>query len=236
MSGLLVERRTAWLLKRTFDLCFSLVALVLLSPVFLAVATSIWVTMGRPVLFRQVRAGKGGCRLRVWKFRTMTNARDEGGKLLSDDQRLTKVGAFLRSWSLDELPQFLNVVAGSMSVVGPRPLLTRYLSRYNERQALRLSVKPGITGLAQVSGRRNLDWPSRLELDALYVENWSLGLDLKVVLGTFSKVVHRDGAEQSEEIEFWGNGVEGPQGIRYHPVEEDELPSLPAPPPIGRSA
>ena len=236
MTTARTQRRMDLFLKRSFDLCFSLVALVLVSPILVVVSILIWATMGRPIFFRQVRAGKDGCRLRVWKFRTMTNDRDANGNLLFDDLRETKVGKFLRAWSLDELPQFFNVLSGTMSVVGPRPLVGRYIPRYNERQALRLTVKPGITGLAQVSGRRNLDWPRRLELDVQYIESWSFGLDLKLILGTFGKVFHRDGAEQSEEIEFWGNGVAGPPGIRYHPVDEDEpLPFSPTPP-IDKSA
>jgi len=222
------NRRMAAALKRAFDICFSLGALALLWPVVLAVAIAIWATMGRPVFFRQVRAGKGGSRLRLWKFRTMTNARDASGNLLPDEERQTKLGTFLRSWSFDELPQFFNVLSGSMSVVGPRPLSYRYVARYNARQALRLTLKPGITGIAQTSGRRALDWPSRLEMDVFYVEHWSLRLDLRLILATVGKVFHRDGVEESEEVEFWGNGVEPPPGIRYRPMDEDETRAAPA--------
>jgi sugar transferase EpsL len=228
--------RMTKLIKRVFDVCFSLFAIALLSPVLLAVAISVWATMGRPIFFRQVRAGRDAVRLRVWKFRTMTNARDQSGNLLPDEERQTRLGTFLRRWSLDELPQFFNVLGGGMSVVGPRPLSYRYISRYSERQALRQTVKPGITGLAQVSGRRALDWQSRFELDVLYVEESSLWLDLKLILATVAKIFRREDVERPEESEFWGNGVQGPPGVRYRPMDEDEAPSSPATPAVGKSA
>lgn len=221
--------------KRVFDIAFSLFVIVLLSPLLIAVSIAIWIFMGRPIFFRQVRGGKDGSRLRVWKFRTMTNARDVHGKLLHDVDRQTKLGTFLRRWSIDELPQFFNVLAGGMSVVGPRPLSTRYIPRYNKRQTLRLSVKPGITGLAQVGGRRALDWHSRFELDVQYVETASFWLDLKVILQTVAKIFRREDVEQPDETEFWGNGVKGPPGVLYFPMDEDE-PSPSEMPVKGKSA
>jgi sugar transferase EpsL len=219
-------------IKRALDICISSIGVTLLSPVLLFLAAIILSRMGRPVLFQQVRAGKDGRPFRVRKFRTMTNVRDADGNLLPDGQRQTNLGNFLRDWSLDELPQFFNVLGGSMSLVGPRPLPLRYLSRYNERQRLRLSVKPGITGLAQVSGRSDLDWGPRLELDVRYVESWSLGLDLRLMFQTVGLVFRRAGViRPGVGVEFWGNDVEPPPGINAVPLDENEVVSPPSSPP-----
>ena len=196
-------------IKRLVDISGSLAGLIVLSPLFLTLAALVKHRMGRPVFFRQLRAGQDGRPFRLWKFRTMTDARDSSGRLLPDDQRLTKLGSFLRSYSLDELPQMINVLLGDMSLVGPRPLLLRYVPRYNERQKLRLTVKPGITGLAQVNGRNTLDWSARLELDAVYAERVSLFLDLRLLLLTFWKVAAREGqgpgaGRDLVQEEFWG--------------------------------
>jgi len=158
----------------------ALVGLIILSPVMLVVAVVVYVSMGPPVLFKQERAGLNGRPFMLYKFRTMLDLRDEHGNLLPDEKRLTRVGRFLRNWSLDELPEFWNVLKGDMSLVGPRPLLMEYLPFYTEREKLRHSVKPGITGWAQINGRNLLSWNERLEMDVWYVENWSILLDIKI--------------------------------------------------------
>jgi len=214
-------------IKRLVDISGSLAGLIVLSPLFLTLAALVKHRMGRPVFFRQLRAGQDGRPFRLWKFRTMTDARDSSGRLLPDDQRLTKLGSFLRSYSLDELPQMINVLLGDMSLVGPRPLLLRYVPRYNERQKLRLTVKPGITGLAQVNGRNTLDWSARLELDAVYAERVSLFLDLQLLLLTLWKVAARDGQGPSAgrdlvQEEFWGTPNKPAVGAGASPVEKQE--------------
>ncbi len=182
--------------KRAFDLLLVLPGLVLLSPILALVAVLVWIGIGRPVVFRQTRAGRAGKPFVSYKFRTMTNERDEKGELLPDEQRLTGLGRFLRSFSLDELPSILNVLRGEMSLVGPRPLYVRYLERYSPDQARRLEVLPGITGLAQISGRNALAWEERFRLDVWYIDHWSLWLDLKILLITFWKVIRREAISQ----------------------------------------
>ena len=195
-------------MKRLFDVGFAALALVVLAPVLLAVVILVALRLGRPVLFRQRRAGRGGRPFTILKFRTMTNETGPDGQLLPDAERLPPFGAFLRSTSLDELPELLNVLRGEMSIVGPRPLLLRYNDRYSERQARRLHVRPGITGWAQIHGRNALSWQERFELDGWYVENQSLWLDVRIILRTFAKVWARDGISASGEAtmsEFLGN-------------------------------
>jgi len=170
--------------KRLFDLAVSALLLLLLSPVLLLLAVLIRLSMGSPVLFRQVRPGFQGRPFSVVKFRTMNHARDAAGELLSDRDRLTPLGRFLRRLSLDELPQLWNVLRGEMSLVGPRPLLMEYLDRYTPEQARRHDVRPGITGWAQVHGRNNLLFSRRLELDVWYVDHQSLALDARILLMT----------------------------------------------------
>jgi sugar transferase EpsL len=182
--------------KRAFDLLGSLIACVLLSPVILVTAVSVSLAMGRPVLFRQRRPGLGGKPFTLYKFRTMREARDASGVPLADSERLTGFGRFLRSTSLDELPELLNVVRGDMSLVGPRPLLTEYMPLYTAEQARRHEVRPGITGLAQVSGRNVLSWEERFALDVWYVDNQSLGLDLRILVRTVGVVFARRGVSQ----------------------------------------
>ncbi len=179
--------------KRALDALFAASALVLLSPLLLAVAGTVWAAMGRPVLFRQERPGLGGRPFRLLKFRTMRQPRpgEEGPQ--SDALRLTKVGALLRATSIDELPTLVNVLKGEMSLVGPRPLLMRYLPRYSARQARRHEVRPGITGWAQVNGRNAISWEEKFELDVWYVENRSLWLDLMILMRTALKVLRREG-------------------------------------------
>ena len=179
--------------KRALDICISFFALIILSLPMLVLALLVRVKLGSPVLFTQERPGKDEKIFRLYKFRTMTNERDESGNLLPDDVRLTKFGRFLRAASLDELPEFFNVLRGDMSLIGPRPLLVRYLPLYNEKQRRRHAVRPGLSGLAQCSGRNLLTWEERFDLDVEYVENVSLGLDISIVLKTIRGVLRHEG-------------------------------------------
>lgn len=197
--------------KRLIDVTACLITLPVVLVVCGAIALAIWLTMGRPVLFRQKRAGLYGRVFGLWKFRTMTNDRDESGRLLPDEKRLTRLGRFLRSTSLDELPQVWNVLRGEMSLVGPRPLLPEYLERYTPEQARRHEVRPGITGWAQVNGRNETTWEERFRRDVWYVDNWSLWLDLKILWLTVIKVLRRDGISRQGHAtmpEFLGTGAE----------------------------
>lgn len=179
--------------KRLFDLTFATLGLVVLSPVLLVTALMVRSKIGTPVLFKQTRPGLGGKPFEILKFRTMTNETDALGNLLPDEQRLTKFGKLLRSTSLDELPELINVIKGEMSLVGPRPLIMRYLSRYTPEQARRNLARPGITGLAQVRGRNALSWEDRFALDVEYINTWSIGLDIRILFETVAIVVKRDG-------------------------------------------
>jgi len=178
--------------KRGFDFLVSFVMIVLLSPVIAAVAVLIRLNMGGPVLFKQQRPGLGRKTFTIYKFRTMSDACGPDGELLPDEQRLGRLGSWLRKLSIDELPQLLNVLKGEMSLVGPRPLLIKYLPFYTERENTRFTVRPGITGLAQISGRNMLSWNDRLELDAQYVERQSLLFDFKIICLTAWKVIRRE--------------------------------------------
>lgn len=194
--------------KRLFDILFALAALLLTAVPMLILAAAIAVKMGRPVLFRQKRPGLNGEIFEMVKFRTMTDARGPDGRLLPDAERMTPLGNFLRRSSLDEFPEFLNVLKGDMSVVGPRPLLVQYLPRYSAEQLRRHLVKPGVTGWAQVNGRNALTWDEKFALDVWYVDNRTLALDLKIIALTVLKVVKRDGISASGEAtmaEFMGN-------------------------------
>lgn len=186
-------------MKRLMDISASLILLVLLCPVFVVVAALIRVNLGAPVLFRQVRPGRDGVPFRMIKFRTMREAYDAAGNPLSDAERLTRLGRFLRAASLDELPELWNVVKGDMSLVGPRPLLMEYLPRYSAEQYRRHEMRPGVTGWAQVNGRNALGWPEKFALDVWYVDNWSLWLDLKILAMTVLKVVVRQGISADGE-------------------------------------
>jgi sugar transferase EpsL len=170
--------------KRVLDLILTVLGGAILLPVFLLVAMAIFFSMGAPVIFRQKRPGLGGEPFELYKFRTMRNAEDMNGKPLPDADRLTHLGRFLRSFSLDELPELWNVLRGEMSLVGPRPLLMQYLERYTPEQARRHEVLPGITGWAQINGRNALTWEDKFRFDVWYVENWSLWLDFKILLIT----------------------------------------------------
>lgn len=183
--------------KRVFDFVTAACALLLLAPGLAALALAIRISMGRPVLFRQVRIGRGGRAFRIVKLRTMKDARDNAGNLLADEERLTALGRFIRRGSLDELPQLWNVLRGDMSLVGPRPLLPEYVPRYSEFQRRRHEVKPGITGWAQVNGRNALSWEQKFELDVWYVDHWGWRLDVRILWLTLLKVVCGEGISQA---------------------------------------
>lgn len=195
--------------KRIFDLVLVIPGLILLSPLLAVIALLVRITHGRPVLFRQLRPGHGGRPFTLYKFRTMNAARDAQGALLPDVERLTRLGRFLRATSLDELPELFNILLGQMSLVGPRPLLIQYLARYSPEQARRHEVLPGLTGWAQVNGRNALSWEEKFRLDVWYVDHWSLGLDLKILLLTLWKTLRREGIDQPGYVsaeEFMGTG------------------------------
>lgn len=194
-------------MKRLFDTVFTLAVLVFVSPVLFIAALVVLKELGRPVLFKQRRPGLNGQPFTILKFRTMTDAKDSAGLLLSDAERMVPVGKFLRKTSLDELPTLWNVLKGDMSIVGPRPLLMQYLSRYSSEQMRRHEVKPGITGWAQVNGRNAISWEEKFKLDVWYVDNQSLWLDLKIIGFTVLKVLKREGISAAGEAtmsEFMG--------------------------------
>ncbi|MBD5475694.1 MAG: sugar transferase [Lachnospiraceae bacterium] len=203
-------------IKRWLDFLLSLCGIIVLSPVLLVLCMLVRVKLGSPVLFRQERPGRDEKIFTLCKFRTMTDEKDENGKLLPDAVRLTKFGKFLRGTSLDELPELFNILKGDMSIIGPRPLLVSYLPYYSERERLRHSVRPGLTGLAQVSGRNFIDWDRRLAKDVEYVENLTFGMDVKVLWMTVKTVLgHADEvAEDTNAVE--GNFAE----IRRKRLEE----------------
>lgn len=182
--------------KRSADVLFSGIALLVFAPFMAVVALAVKLSAGAPVLFRQTRPGYKGKPFTLYKFRTMTAARDARGLLLPDAGRLTPMGKLLRQHSLDELPQLWNVFRGDMSLVGPRPLLMQYMDRYTLAQSRRHDVKPGITGWAQINGRNTLSWPEKFALDIWYVDNWSLSLDAWILIRTLWQVVKRDGISQ----------------------------------------
>lgn len=186
------DRRIQLFLKRLFDIIAAITGLVLLSPLLLFLAAAARLKIGSPVLFRQQRPGLNGKSFTIYKFRTM-DVYDSKGSPLPDDERLPAFGKFLRSTSLDELPELFNVLKGNMSIVGPRPLMTKYLDRYTPEQARRHQVKPGITGWAQVNGRNAVSWEDKFRLDVWYVDNWSLYIDLKIILKSFALVFKRTG-------------------------------------------
>jgi len=183
--------------KRILDFALALPGIVILSPIFLIIAILVGLNYGTPIIFRQKRPGYLGKPFRVYKFRTMTNALDLDNNLLPDSERITRLGRFLRSYSLDELPELFNVLRGEMSWVGPRPLLMQYLERYSPEQARRHEVLPGITGWAQINGRNALTWEEKFKLDVWYVDHWTMGLDIKILLITVIKVLRREGISQS---------------------------------------
>lgn len=196
-------------MKRLFDFFGALFLLIVLSPILLVAMIAVRWKMGAPVLFRQQRPGLNGKPFELIKLRTMLDSVDANGEPLPDEARLTGLGKFLRSTSIDEFPAFWNVIKGEMSLVGPRPLLMEYLPLYNQRQSRRHEVKPGITGWAQVNGRNAIDWDEKLEMDVWYVENRSFRLDLKILLMTVWKVFRREGISaegQATQRKFKGSG------------------------------
>lgn len=198
--------------KRPQDLILALLALLILSPLIIIIAILIWVKLGSPVIFTQDRPGLNGKIFRMYKFRTMTNERDENGILLHDSLRLTKFGQALRSTSLDELPELLNIIIGDMSIVGPRPLLVQYLTLYNDNQKRRHEVRPGLTGYAQVNGRNGISWEDKFNLDVEYVENVSFFGDWKIILLTIIKVLKKEGINSDTSVTaepFNGSSSEG---------------------------
>lgn len=204
------------IIKRAVDIIGSLSALILLSPLMCVLCVLVRTKLGSPVLFKQQRPGKNGRIFTLYKFRTMTDERDENGRLLPDEVRLTKFGKLLRSLSLDELPEFINILKGEMSFVGPRPLLVQYLPLYNERQAMRHNVRPGLTGLAQVNGRNLLTWAEKFEWDVKYVENISPWLDIKILLKTVYNVLRREGisSETSATMEYFTGNEETREAVK----------------------
>lgn len=202
-------------LKRPMDFVLALCAIIVLSPVFLIVALLVKINLGSPVIFKQQRPGLNEKIFTLYKFRTMTDERDENGELLPDSVRLTRFGKFLRSTSLDELPELFNILKGDMSIIGPRPLLVQYLSLYNGHQKRRHEVRPGLSGLAQVSGRNALSWEDKFGLDVEYVNNVYFIEDLRILILTIIKVLKREGisSDKAETMErFQGNKVNDSYG------------------------
>lgn len=188
------------IVKRILDFAAAITGLLILAPVFLIIALLIRLKLGSPIFFYQMRAGKGGKPFQMIKFRTMLEAYDKNGELLPDDKRMTSFGSFLRSSSLDELPELWNVIKGDMTLVGPRPLLLEYLPLYSDEQARRHEVLPGVTGWAQINGRNAIGWDEKLKLDIWYVDNKSFKLDLKIILITINKVLRREGITAKEQV------------------------------------
>lgn len=183
--------------KRIVDVIISFAAIVLLSPILIITIVLLFIANKKQVFFRQPRPGRSSKIFHILKFKTMTDERDKNGYLLPDDQRLTKIGQFIRSTSIDELPQLINVLMGDMSIVGPRPLLVEYLPLYNSKQSRRHEVKPGITGWAQCNGRNSLTWSEKFDLDVWYVDHISFRLDIKIIVMTIGKVIHRSDISSS---------------------------------------
>lgn len=210
-----LSRTAGVVAKRAFDFVGAIAALVLAAPLFLLVAALTRIFLGSPILFRQTRPGWLGKVFTCLKFRTMTDARDAGGRLLSDAERMTAFGRFLRRSSIDELPELINVIRGEMSLVGPRPLLPQYLGRYTPEQMRRHEVKPGITGWAQINGRNALDWKRKFELDVWYVDHHCLRLDMLILARTLVKLFSPDGISSSGHAtmpEFFGVVAESERG------------------------
>ncbi|WP_347132404.1 sugar transferase [Staphylococcus hominis] len=198
------------MLKRLFDIAVSATGLIISAPITLTAAAIIAKKLGKPVLFRQVRPGQDGKPFEIYKFRTMSDKRDENGELLPDDQRMTSVGTFIRKSSIDELPQLINVLKGDISLVGPRPLLMEYLPLYNDEQKKRHNVKPGITGWAQVNGRNAISWDEKFKLDVWYAENQSFKLDMYIIYKTIINILQRKDINAPNHVtaeKFKGNEV-----------------------------
>ncbi|MGC9337361.1 MAG: sugar transferase [Candidatus Cloacimonadia bacterium] len=203
-----MSKKTYFIIKRVLDLILVIPIAILFAPVMLVTYLIVLVMIGKPALFRQERPGLHGQPFVIYKFRTMNNKKDKNGELLPDEMRMTHLGSFLRKTSLDELPEIINVLNGSMSLVGPRPLLMQYLGRYSPEQSRRHKVKPGITGWAQVNGRNAISWEEKFKLDIWYVDNWGLYLDVKILLITMWKILKREGINHpgmATMEEFKGN-------------------------------
>ncbi len=199
-------------LKRVMDFLLSLIALIILSPVLIVLAILVRIKLGRPVLFKQERPGKNEKIFQLYKFRTMTDERNKEGEVLSDEVRLTSFGKRLRTTSLDELPELFNILKGDMSIIGPRPLLVKYLPRYNEQQRRRHEVRPGLSGLAQVNGRNAISWEDKFRYDLEYVDNVTFLGDWKIILQTVWSVLKREGINSDNHVtmkEFMGNETRG---------------------------
>lgn len=195
-------------IKRLLDFILSLIAIIILSPILLIVAILVRIKLGSPVIFKQERPGLHEKIFTLYKFRTMTDAKDKEGNLLPDDVRLTKFGKLLRSTSLDELPELFNILKGDMAIVGPRPLLVRYLPLYNEHQKHRHDVRPGFTGLAQVNGRNSISWEEKFDLDVYYTKHLSFFMDIKIIIKTVKVVLFREGISSETSVtmeEFRGS-------------------------------
>lgn len=188
------------MLKRAIDLAIGSSVFLVSAPILVGASVAIAKSMGRPVLFKQQRPGLNGEPFYIYKFRTMTDARDDQGELLPDEQRMTKVGSFIRKASIDELPQLINVIKGDLSLVGPRPLLMEYLPLYSDEQKKRHLVKPGITGWAQVNGRNAISWEAKFKLDVWYVENQSFKLDIYILYKTFINVLNRKDVSAKDHV------------------------------------
>jgi len=195
-------------IKRLLDIICALLAIIVFCWLYIIVAVLVWIKLGRPVLFKQARPGKDEKIFNMYKFRTMTDARDENGNLLPDNVRLTKFGKLLRSTSLDELPEAFNILKGDMSIVGPRPLLVKYLPLYNEEQKRRHEVRPGLSGYAQIHGRNSISWEEKFALDIEYVDNITFIGDVKIILQTVAKAIKREGISSAQTLtmeEFKGS-------------------------------
>ncbi|HFE9683158.1 TPA: sugar transferase [Clostridium perfringens] len=193
-----MNKNIQYFIKRTFDIVAALVGLILFSPIIIIVAILVRVNLGSPILFTQDRVGKNNKIFKMMKFRTMKDGVDKKGNLLPDSERLTSFGKVLRSTSLDELPELINILKGDMSLIGPRPLLVEYLPLYTEEQKRRHDVLPGLTGWAQINGRNTISWREKFKFDVWYVENWSLKLDMQIFFLTIYKVLKRNDIDQNE--------------------------------------
>jgi lipopolysaccharide/colanic/teichoic acid biosynthesis glycosyltransferase len=193
-------RNLQLILKRIIDFFASLMGLIILSPIFILISIIIYFKLGSPVFFIQKRPGKNEKIFKMIKFRTMLDAKDKNGNLLPDEKRLTSFGQFLRSTSLDEFPELINVLKGDMSLVGPRPLLVEYLPLYNDHQARRHEMRPGITGLAQINGRNTISWEDKFDYDVKYIDNFSLLLDFKILFKTFIKVFRQEDINNQDHV------------------------------------
>ncbi|MGH4120742.1 sugar transferase [Clostridium sp.] len=196
------------IVKRMIDFTLSIVAMVVFFPLLIIVSILVYIRLGSPVFFTQDRVGKNGRIFKMIKFRSMRNSKDKNGELLADGKRLTRLGRVIRSTSIDELPELINIIKGDMSLVGPRPLLVEYITRYSKRQFRRHEVLPGLTGWAQINGRNIISWEKKFELDVWYVENWSILLDIKIIIMTVSKVFKKADINQDDNItmeEFMGD-------------------------------